>query len=119
MTVTGKTLGENLEEIEKDGFFERNVRYLHNYGLERKDVICRPEEAKENGSVAVLKGNLAPESAVFKYAACIEKLRSHKGPAKVFDCEEDAHRAVVERKINPGDIVIIRYEGPRGSGMNP
>jgi dihydroxy-acid dehydratase len=117
MTVTGKTLGENLEEIEKDGFFERNVRYLHNYGLERKDVICRPEEAKENGSVAVLKGNLAPEGAVFKYAACIEKLRSHKGPAKVFDCEEDAHRAVVERKINPGDIVIIRYEGPRGSGM--
>lgn len=117
MTVTGKTLGENLEMIQKDRFFERNVRYLHNYGLEREDVIFPVEKVKENGSVAILKGNLAPEGSVIKYSACTEELRSHKGPARVYDSEEAAHDDVVNKKINPGDIVVIRYEGPRGSGM--
>lgn len=117
MTVTGKTLGENLEMIQKDRFFERNVRYLHNYGLEREDVIFPVEKVKENGSVAILKGNLAPEGSVIKYSACTEELRSHKGPARVYDSEEAAHSDVVNKKINPGDIVVIRYEGPRGSGM--
>lgn len=117
MTVTGKTLGENLEMIQKDHFFERNVRYLHNYGLEREDVIFPVEKVKENGSVAVLTGNLAPEGAVIKYSACVEELRKHKGPAKVYDSEEAAHSDVVNKKVQPGDIVVIRYEGPRGSGM--
>lgn len=117
LTVTGKTLGENLEEIQRDGFFERNIGYLHNYGLEREDVITPVETTKEMGSIAVLKGNLAPEGAVVKYSACEESMRKHQGKAVVFNCEEDAHDAVVEGWINPGEIMIIRYEGPRGSGM--
>ena len=117
LTVTGKTLGENLEEIQREGFFERNIGYLHNYGLEREDVITPVETTKEMGSIAVLKGNLAPEGAVVKYSACAESMRKHQGKAVVFNCEEDAHDAVVEGRINPGEIMIIRYEGPRGSGM--
>ena len=117
LTVTGKTLGENLEEIQREGFFERNIGYLHNYGLEREDVITPVETTKEMGSIAVLKGNLAPEGAVVKYSACEESMRKHQGKAVVFNCEEDAHDAVVEGRVNPGEIMIIRYEGPRGSGM--
>ena len=117
MTATGKTLGENLEDVQRDGFFERNLGYLHNYGLTRDEVILPVEQAKEKGSIAVLRGNLAPEGAIIKYAACSQEMRERKGPARVFDCEEDAYRAVVENRVEPGDILIIRYEGPRGSGM--
>ncbi len=117
MTVTGKTLGENLEEMERSGFYERNIGYLHNYNLKREDVILPVETTEEMGSIAVLKGNLAPEGAVVKYSACEEEMRVHQGKAIVFDCEEDAHDAVVRGDINPGEILVIRYEGPRGSGM--
>ena len=117
MTVTGKTLGENLEELEKNHFFQIGEGYLHTYGLEVDQVITPVETTKEMGSIAVLKGNLAPEGAVVKYSACEESMRAHKGKAVVFDCEEDAHAAVVNGTINPGEIMVIRYEGPRGSGM--
>ena len=117
MTVTGKTLGENLEDLEKENFFQRNLGYLHNYGLERDQVIFPVEKAREKGSVAILRGNLAPEGAVIKYSACTEAMRERKGPARVFNCEEDAYQAVVDKKVAPGDMLIIRYEGPRGSGM--
>lgn len=117
MTVTGKTLGENLEDIERSGFYERNIGYLHNYNLKREEVILPVETTEEMGSIAVLKGNLAPEGAVVKYSACEEDMRVHRGKAVVFDCEEDAHNAVVKGDINPGEILVIRYEGPRGSGM--
>ena len=117
MTVTGKTLGENLQDLEEDNFFARNLGYLHNYGLERDQVIFPVEKAEEKGSIAVLKGNLAPEGAVIKYSACIRTMREHKGPAKVYNREEDAYQAVVDGKIDPGDILVIRYEGPRGTGM--
>jgi len=117
MTATGKTLGENLEEIRESGFFERNEGYLHNYGLTKEEVILPPEKAGETGSVAILKGNLAPEGAVIKYSACAENMRSLRGTARVYDSEEEAHGAVVRGDINPGEILIIRYEGPRGSGM--
>ena len=117
MTVTGKTLGENLEALEKENFFQRNLGYLHNYGLEREQVIFPVEKAREKGSVAILRGNLAPDGAVIKYSACTEDMRERKGPARVFNCEEDAYQAVVDKKVAPGDMLIIRYEGPRGSGM--
>lgn len=117
MTVTGKTLGENLEDLEKDNFFERNLGYLNNYGLTRDEVIYPVEKASEKGSIAILRGNLAPEGSVVKYAACEKDMRIHKGTAKVYDCEEDAYQAVAEGKIEPGDVIVIRYEGPRGSGM--
>ncbi|AFM21938.1 dihydroxyacid dehydratase/phosphogluconate dehydratase [Acetomicrobium mobile DSM 13181] len=117
LTVTGKTLGENLKDLKDDNFFNRYIGYLYNYGLKRDDVITPIEKAKEKGSIAFLKGNLAPEGSVFKYSACVKNMRSHRGPARVFNCEEDAYNAVVNNEINPGDIMIIRYEGPRGSGM--
>ncbi len=117
LTVTGKTLGENLEDLERDHFFERGEGYLHNYGLQVEEVITPPETTKEMGTIAVMKGSLAPEGAVVKYSACEESMRAHTGKAVVFDCEEDAYAAVVDGKINPGEIMVIRYEGPRGSGM--
>lgn len=117
LTVTGKTLGENLEDMEKDNFYGRNLGYLANYGLTRDQVIFPPEKAEEKGSIAFLKGNIATEGSVVKYSACVKELHIHKGPARVFNSEEEAHKAVVTGKINPGDVVVIRYEGPRGSGM--
>lgn len=117
MTVTGKTLGENLDDLEKSGFFQRNLGYLANYHLTRDDVIFPPEKAEEMGSIAFLQGNIAQEGSVIKYSACVKEMLHHKGPARVFDSEEDAHTAVVEHRIHPGDIIVIRYEGPRGSGM--
>lgn len=117
LTVTGKTLGENLEDLKSAGFFGRYLGYLANYNLTQADVIFPPEQAKEIGSIAILKGNLAQEGSVIKYSACVKEMLRHKGPARVFDSEEDAHAAVVEHKIRPGDIMVIRYEGPRGSGM--
>ncbi len=117
MTVTGKTLGENLEDLQRDNFFNRYLGYLSNYGLKREDVIIPVSEAKEKGSIAVLKGNIAPEGSIVKYSACAEGMRKHKGPARVYNSEEDAYSAVVNNEINPGEIIVIRYEGPRGSGM--
>ncbi len=117
MTVTGRTLRENLEELRKDRFFERNLGYLANYGLRREDVIIPVEEATEKGSIAILKGNIAPEGSVVKYSACTRSMRRHKGTARVYNSEEEAYSAVVKGEINPGEIIVIRYEGPRGSGM--
>ena len=118
MTVTGKTLGENLEDLHKDNWFERNLGYLHNDGLERAQVIFPVDKAPEKGSVAILKGNIAPEGSVLKYSACANNQREVvNAKARVFNHEEDAHDAVVNNEINPGEVIIIRYEGPRGCGM--
>jgi dihydroxy-acid dehydratase len=117
MTVTGKTLGENLTELQQNGFFERNLGYLANYGLTRDEVIFPIEKSKEVGSIAVLKGNIAREGCVIKYSACVSSMLKHKGKARVFNSEEAAHDAVVKGEINPYEIIVIRYEGPRGSGM--
>ena len=118
MTVTGKTLGKNLEDLQKDNWFDRNLGYLANYGLTRDQVIFPVEKAPEKGSVAILKGNIAPEGAVLKYSACAMNQREVvNAVARVFNSEEDAHDAVVNNQINPGEVVIIRYEGPRGCGM--
>lgn len=117
MTVTGKTLGENLEQLQNEGYFENILGYLHNYGLERDDILIPAEKCEEIGSIAVLKGNIAPEGAVVKYSAVPKNMRVHIGPARVYNSEEDCYNAVVNHEINQGDVLIIRYEGPRGSGM--
>lgn len=117
LTITGKTVGENLDEVEKDGFFERGQRYLANYSLERTDLIRRAADAKSTGSIAILKGNLAPEGAVVKYTAVAPEMMQHCGPARVFNSEEQAYDAVLKDQVEPGTVVVIRYEGPRGSGM--
>jgi len=117
ITVTGKTLRENLNQLREEGYFERLEGYLANYALKREQVIKPVEETTEIGSIAILKGNLAPEGAVIKYAAVVEEMMNHTGPAKVFDSEEECHQAIIDNQIDPGMVLIIRYEGPRGSGM--
>ena len=117
LTVTGKTLGENLEYLQKTDFFYRVEGYLKNYGLKRENVIFPVEKTTSNGSVAILKGNLAPEGSVIKYSAIPEKMKYFKGAAKVFDSEEACYEAVVKKSIKPETVMFIRYEGPRGSGM--
>jgi dihydroxy-acid dehydratase len=117
LTVTGRTLGENLARLEKDGFFRRGEGYLANFKLEREDVIRKAKDRKAFGSIAVLKGNIAPEGSVVKYSAVAPEMQTHEGPARVFDREEEAHKSILEGKIRPGSVVVLRYEGPRGSGM--
>ena len=117
MTVTGKSLGENLAEIEKEGFFRRGEGYLANYHLKWEDVILPRNKSKDIGSIAVLRGNLAPEGAVIKFSAVEPAMLTHQGPASVFDHEEDALAAILNGAVEPGSVIILRYEGPRGSGM--
>ena len=124
MTVTGKTLGENLEKLRQDGFYERcagrlaefNARY--GCSLTGQDII-RPAQAPlgTNGSIAVLKGNLAPEGAVIKHTACPPEMMRAVLRARPFDSEEACLAAVLRHEVKKGDAVFIRYEGPRGSGM--
>ena len=99
ITVTGKTVGENIENA---------INLNH-------DVI-RPIENpySETGGIAVLRGNLAPDGSVVKRSAVAPEMLVHEGPARVFECEEDAQAAINAGKINPGDVVVIRYEGPKG-----
>jgi len=117
MTVSGKTLGENLDQLKTDGFFQRGEGYLANYRIKREDVIRRVDDNKGFGSIAVLKGNIAPEGAVVKFSAVGADMLVHEGPAKVFDREERALDAIMNGSIEPGSVIVLRYEGPRGSGM--
>lgn len=118
MTVTGKTLGENLEELKVNGFYEKCDRYLAKLGLKYTDVIYKfNNPIGKNGTIAILKGNLAPEGAVVKHSAVPKEMFKAVLKAKPYDCEEEAINAVLTHKIQPGDAVFIRYEGPKGSGM--
>ena len=118
MTVTGKTLGENLEDLKKNGYYEKCDAYLEKVGRKRTDII-RTFDAPigDDGTIAILKGNLAPDGAVVKHSAVPKEMHKAVLRARPFDCEEDAIEAVLTKKIQPGDAVFIRYEGPKGSGM--
>ena len=118
MTVTGKTLGENLEELKNNGFYEKCEKHLEKYNLKKEDVIRPFDKAiGKDGSIAILKGNLAPEGAVVKHTVVPKEMFKATLKARPFNCEEDAIKAVLTHEIEPGDAVIIRYEGPKGSGM--
>lgn len=118
MTVTGRTLGENLEELKKNGFYDKCDSYLAKWNLKREDVIRTFDQPiGDNGTVAILRGNLAPQGAVVKHSAVPQEMFEAVLRARPFDCEEDAIEAVLSHTIRPGDAVIIRYEGPKGSGM--
>lgn len=124
MTVTGKTLGENLEELKKNGFYERCESWLgqfnERYGchITREDIIRPYDKALGvDGSIAVLKGNLAPEGAVIKHTACPKEMYKAVLRARPFDSEEECLAAVLHHEVQKGDAVFIRYEGPKGSGM--
>ncbi len=99
MTVTGKTMGENIANA-----------------VNRNPEVIRPVDHpySKTGGLAVLKGNLAPDGSVVKRSAVVEEMMVHEGPARVFDCEEDAIAAIKGGKIAAGDVVVIRYEGPKG-----
>lgn len=99
ITVTGKTVGENIKDA-----------------VNKNPEVIRPVENpySETGGIAVLKGNLAPDSGVVKRSAVVPEMMVHEGPARVFDCEEDAIEAIKGKRIVAGDVVVIRYEGPKG-----
>jgi dihydroxy-acid dehydratase len=99
MTVTGRTVGENIEHAEN-----------------RDPEVIRPIDHpySETGGLAVLSGNIAPEGGVVKQSAVAPEMLVHEGPARVFDCEDDAIRAILGGQIRKGDVVVIRYEGPKG-----
>lgn len=99
ITVTGKTVGENIKGC-----------------VNRNSEVIRPVENpySKTGGLAVLKGNLAPDGSVVKRSAVVDEMMVHEGPARVFECEEDAIAAIRGGKIVPGDVVVIRYEGPKG-----
>ncbi len=99
MTVTGKTVGENIASCPN---------------LDPEVIRPIDNPYSETGGIAVLRGNLAPDGSVVKRSAVLPEMLVHEGPARVFDCEEDAQKAINEGKIKAGDVVVIRYEGPKG-----
>ena len=104
MTVTGKTVGENIKDaVNKDPEVIRPIDHPYS----------------ETGGLAVLKGNLAPDGSVVKRSAVVDEMLVHEGPARVFDCEEDAIEAIKGGKIKEGDVVVIRYVGPKGGPGMP
>ena len=124
MTVTGKTLGENLDELKRNGFYERCEKWLEEFNkryqvsLTREDIIRPYDKAiGTDGSIAILRGNLAPEGAVIKHTACPKEMFRAVLRARPFDSEEECLDAVLKHKVQKGDAVFIRYEGPKGSGM--
>ncbi len=124
MTVTGKTLGENLDELKQNGFYSRCEKWLQDFNeryhvsLTKEDIIRPYEKAiGTDGSIAILRGNLAPEGAVIKHTACPKEMFQAVLRARPFDSEEECLDAVLKRKVQKGDAVFIRYEGPKGSGM--
>jgi Dihydroxyacid dehydratase/phosphogluconate dehydratase len=118
ITVTGKTLGQNLKNLKENGYYNKCNEYLKKWNLTREDVI-RPfnNPIGSDGTIGVLKGNLAPDGAVVKYSAVPKEMFRAILRARPYDCEEDAIAAVLNHDVKPGDAVIIRYEGPKGSGM--
>ena len=99
ITATGKTVGENIKDC-----------------VNRNPEVIRPIDNpySETGGIAVLRGNIAPDSGVVKRSAVVPEMMAHEGPARVFECEEDAIAAIKGGKIVAGDVVVIRYEGPKG-----
>jgi dihydroxy-acid dehydratase len=119
LTVTGKTVGENLDEIAASPtYFAERRGYLNNVKV-AGDEIIRPRHNPfgTDGGVAVLYGNLAPGGAMIKAFSVPTEMHVHTGPARVFDFEEEAVHALVARQVKPGDVLVIRYEGPRANGM--
>lgn len=118
LTVTGNTLGQNLINLKASGFYDNCNKYLKKYNIKSSDVIRNNSSPiGTNGTIAILKGNLAPNGAVIKHSAMPKEMFYAVLKAKPFDSEEEALDAILKHKIKPGDAVFIRYEGPKGSGM--
>ena len=118
ITVTGRTIGENLDALMKSGFFRRSGEFMHNMNLKPEDII-KPFDApadKDSG-LTILKGNIAEKGAVIKHYAVDKSMYHFTGRARVFETEESAVKAIYEDEIKPGDVVVLRYVGKRAAGM--
>ncbi len=117
LTVTGRTLGENLQEVERSGFFERARGYFANFAVEAGDILRPSDDPLGIGAIAVLRGSLAPDGAVVKVAALPKQFHTFTGEAIVFDSSDEAIEAIFAGTVNPGHAIVIRYEGPAANGM--
>jgi dihydroxy-acid dehydratase len=118
MTVTGKTLGENLDDIARSNFYDECESHFEGTGLTKRDILAAPDAPiQKEGAVAILRGNLAEAGAVIKHSAVPREMHVATLRAVPFDNEEEAIEAILHGGIQPGDAVFIRYEGPKGSGM--
>ncbi len=118
LTVTGRTLGENLETAAAGEMIEKHSRGLDRFGLDAEDVIRRRSDPLDGrGGLVVMSGNLAPRRAVAKRSAVSAKMMRFEGRARVFDGQAQALEAVLAGAVRPGDVVVVRYEGPRATGM--
>jgi dihydroxy-acid dehydratase len=118
LTVTGFTVGENLEAFRKNEMPKFAEMFLGNYKLNKRNVIYPLQKPlKPEGAFALLKGNLAPMGATIKKFAVVEEMQVHQGPARVFETEREAVDALISKEIKPGDVVVIRYQGPKAVGM--
>jgi dihydroxy-acid dehydratase len=117
LTVTGQTVGQNLQEVEKSGFFQRARSYFANYAVEAEDILRPAKDPLGMGAIAVLRGSLAPDGAVVKVAALPEKFHAFTGEALVFESSDEAIEAIFAGKVEPGHAIVIRYEGPAANGM--
>lgn len=118
VTVTGHTLEERLKLLDESGWFFNSARWLSNYRLKVRDLI-RPvtDPVHPEGALAILRGNLAPDTAVVKRSAVDPQMWVFTGRARVFENQRSAYNAVFDGTIQPGDVVVVRYEGPKASGM--
>ena len=103
LTVNGKTIGENLNEL-----------VIVNPMLNKEIIATLDKPIHPQGGIAILKGSLAPDGSVVKQTAVDPRMYIHSGPAKVYDCEEEAMKSILAGDVKPGDVVVIRYEGPKG-----
>jgi dihydroxy-acid dehydratase len=103
LTVNGKTIGENLNEL-----------VIVNPVLNKEIIATLDKPIHPQGGIAILKGSLAPDGSVVKQTAVDPRMHIHSGPAKVYDCEEEAMKSILAGDVKPGDILVIRYEGPKG-----
>lgn len=116
MTVTGKTLKENIEDLKTNGFFERNLEYLANKGLKRSDLICKPDIYGDE-HILCLKGNVAPVGSIIKASGLPLEMRDVTLMVRSFDSEKAAFDAIMSGSITPNSAIVVKYCGPKANGM--
>lgn len=117
-TVTGRTLEQRLAVLKASGWFVNSAKWLGNYRLTIRDLIKPVDDPiQPEGAIAILRGNLAPDTAMVKRSAVDPKMWEFTGQAKVFENQRSAYNAVFDGTIQPGDVIVVRYEGPKASGM--
>lgn len=118
LTVTGKTIRENMDDLERSGYFRRSEEYLANYNMKPTDIIKSVDSpAGTDSGLTILHGNIAPEGSIVKRCAIDRSLYHFRGVARVFDTEESAVDAIYKDQIQPGNVIVLRYQGKHAAGM--